>query len=137
MSHLDNYKNPEKRKEYQRLYKLKYMRDYYRKRRESGNLMPSMMPGYVDSIRRASIDKIGGPRCCECGCDEYSILEINHIVGGGRDERRKISLTQIYRKIIRHPDPLTEYNVLCRVCNALHYVRDIKGISGHTIRFDK
>ena len=37
---------------------------------------------YIARKRRA-MEMLGGCRCCNCGCDELSFLEINHINGGG------------------------------------------------------
>jgi hypothetical protein len=46
---------------------------------------------------------------------------------------KQIQNRQLYRQIVNDKVDLNEYNVLCRVCNALHYVQDILGIEGHTV----
>lgn len=79
------------------------------------------------------MDMLGGPKCANCGCDEKSILEINHINGGGNKELRDRDKTMLYRDIIKGRRDLSEFNILCRPCNMLHYVANILGIKGHKI----
>ncbi len=40
---------------------------------------------------------------------------------------------QLYRDIVNDKVDLSEYNVLCRIGNALHYVQEILGISRHQV----
>ena len=40
---------------------------------------------------------------------------------------------QLYRDIAKGRVELSEYNVLCRVCNALHYIQAILGVKGHQV----
>ena len=82
-------------------------------------------------VREKAMDLLGGRLCANCGCNEFSILEINHINGGGRKELklRKGSNRQLYHDIVNDRVNLNEYNVLCRVCNALHYVNEILALS--------
>ncbi len=84
-------------------------------------------------VRERAMEKLGGLRCAGCGCDKFSILEINHIKGGGRRELRTTQNRQLYRAIMNDKVELNQYNVLCRVCNALHYVQDILGVAGHKV----
>ena len=79
------------------------------------------------------MEQLGGKQCCNCGCDDFSILEINHINGGGRKALKIASNRQLYLNIVKDRVNLKEYNVLCRVCNALHYVQDILGVEGHKV----
>lgn len=60
--------------------------------------------------------------CAGCGCDDPSVLEINHMNGGGYDEYRGRT-TSFYRAIINGTRPLDDLNLLCKVCNALHTIR--------------
>lgn len=84
-------------------------------------------------VRERAIEKLGGKQCANCGCDEFSLLEINHINGGGRKEMKLKQNRQLYREIVNDKVNLNDYNVLCRVCNALHYVQEILGIKGHQV----
>jgi hypothetical protein len=84
-------------------------------------------------VRERAMEMLGGKRCCSCGCDDFAILEINHIKGGGRAALKTTQSRQLYRGIMNDKVELAEYNVLCRVCNALHYVRDVLGIIGHKV----
>ncbi len=75
---------------------------------------------YINRKRR-SFEMLGGAFCCECGCDELSFLEINHIGGGGAKEWKS-------RRAALHDDLLSGkrsvegLNVLCRVCNAIEFL---------------
>ena len=40
---------------------------------------------------------------------------------------------QPYRDIANGRAEVEEFNVLCRVCNALHYVKGILGVGGHEV----
>lgn len=84
-------------------------------------------------VRENAMERLGGKKCCNCGCDDFSILEINHINGGGRKELKGKQNRQLYRDIVNDKVNLDEYNVLCRICNALHYVAQILGIKGHQV----
>lgn len=85
------------------------------------------------NIRELAMEKLGGARCINCGCTEKSILEINHISGGGRIDFKKKSPNKHYRDIARGVADLKEYNVLCKICNIHHYVETILGIKGFTV----
>ena len=61
-------------------------------------------------IRHRAIDALGG-RCVVCGIDEYVVLEIDHILGGGGNERKQ-SRRAYLRQIIRG-ERHDEFQVLC------------------------
>ena len=75
---------------------------------------------YRDRKRRA-MEMLGGAVCADCGCDELTFLEINHIGGGGCVEIRQNGNTTVDRLLAgqRGPEGL---NVLCRVCNAVEFL---------------
>lgn len=82
-------------------------------------------------------DLLGGNFCAECGCDIFKALELNHINGGGGKERREnktlsVSFSKRLKYLKNNPQEIKNFNVLCRVCNAHHYLRDIKNIEGGT-----
>ncbi len=84
-------------------------------------------------VGEKAMDCLGGQICVNCGCDDFLLLEINHINGGRRTASKTRSNRQLYRNISAGRVNLEEYNVLCRVCNALHYVEEILGIKGHQV----
>ena len=83
------------------------------------------------------MNKIGGQKCVNCGCDIVEILEINHKDGGGRQEIIGKSNKEYLRDIIYDKVDTSKYDVRCRVCNALHYVEELKGIKGHKVIWEK
>ena len=113
------------------------MRRYRVKLRDRGVKYKWNSDGYVQRLRVKAIEIIGGPVCCECGCQEYRILEINHLMGGGNREFAKIPRATFYRSIIAGKRNPKEFNILCRVCNANHYVRDILGFKGFVVSWNK
>lgn len=118
-----------------------YMRDYmiaYRERRkQSSDYDPEeerrKWREQHRQVRERAMECLGGKRCVGCGCDEFALLEINHVNGGGRAAAKTRQNRQLYRDIINGKVKLSDYNILCRVCNALHYVRDILGVEGHKV----
>lgn len=108
-----------------------YLRKYMRKYREI-NGEPSKV-GYRHRLRARVVELLGGAKCVNCGCDEDAILEINHINGGGNQELKARDLTMMFRDILMGRRDVSEFNVLCRPCNTLHYIQDIIGIQGFKI----
>lgn len=87
-------------------------------------------------LKLSAMERLGGVFCANCGCDKVEILEINHKDGGGQrqtKERGHRGPQPIYREIIKMTNPTEKYNVLCRICNAHHFVETILGIIGHKI----
>lgn len=75
---------------------------------------------YWDRKRRA-MEMLGGAECAECGCDELTFLEINHVGGGGCVDHRENGNTMVDRLLARQRGP-EGLNVLCRVCNAVEFL---------------
>jgi hypothetical protein len=73
----------------------------------------------------AIISKSANPFCVSCGCDDMRLLEVNHKNGGGGKEMGKgianKSMT-FYRDITMLRRKTDDLEVLCRVCNAKHYL---------------
>ena len=129
---LSNYKDKEKRKKYHREYQRKYMALY---RKTHPNYKPNRSD-YQKRLREKTIEVLGGPKCVNCGCTINEILEINHIKGDGRKERKKYkNYHSFFRDIIKRRINIEEYNILCLVCNAKHYVEEKVGIKGYEIKF--
>ena len=121
----------EQRKEYMRKYARTYYLDHKDKINERARGSDKR---YRTKLRKTVMDILGGAICSNCGCDAFEALEINHINGGGRKEMKSHSnYTNYLREIRDGKVDITEYNVLCRVCHARHYLEDIIGITGHKI----
>lgn len=106
------YKDPNKQREYQRKW-TKNNRISQKK--------------YMRRIRKEVIEMLGG-KCINCGCNDYDALEINHINGGGNEEIRQIGKKSFIFAIHNGTRKTNDLEVTCRVCNALHYLIDIKGL---------
>ena len=114
-----------------------YMIRWRQRRKESDNYNPEeerrKWREQHQKVREKAIERLGGKICSNCGCNDFTILEINHINGGGRKALKIKQNRQLYRDIMNDKVDLSEYNVLCRVCNALHYVEEILGVKGHQV----
>ena len=65
----------------------------------------------------------GNPVCANCGCDDARFLEINHINGGGTKELHKGQKTNsFYLDIYSGRRKTDDLNLLCKICNALHFL---------------
>lgn len=109
-------KDPEKYKEIRRKARRNYtvrhperVREYNREKRKAVRLKALLAVGR------------GNLRCSNCACSEVSLLEINHLKGGGRHEFGKYK-EGFYRRIASGQRPVDDLNLLCKVCNALHAV---------------
>lgn len=122
------YKDKEKRRKYKR----EYMREYMKRRRRL-KYQADWERNYLRRLREKALEVLGGAVCRGCGCDVLAILEINHKSGGGGRERAGMAQAQFYRALINGKIDRKKYDVLCRICNALHYVRDILKIKGHKV----
>lgn len=133
----NRYRASEKGKLKHREHMRKYMTDWRKQRKESADYNPEeerrKWREQHRKVRERAMERLGGKQCSNCGCDDFSILEINHINGGGRIALKTTSNRQLYLDIVKDRVDLKEYNVLCRVCNALHYVQDILDIEGHKV----
>lgn len=69
-----------------------------------------------DRLRRQVIAGYGG-RCACCGNDYLPHLTLDHLNGGGAEERRALTGRGIYRRLRREGFP-PGYQVLCWNCNA-------------------
>jgi hypothetical protein len=67
-------------------------------------------------LRLKALDKLGNQ--CVC-CREASpqFLTIDHVKGGGREERKKCKTIALFKKILLKGADLTTYRVLCHNCN--------------------
>ncbi len=107
--------------------------------REYRKIHPEYNPNkrdYKKRLRERVIEILGGPICVNCGCNKKEILEINHIKGNGRQELKKYqNYHAFFRAIINQKVNKSDYDILCCVCNAKHYVENKLGIKGYKIEF--
>jgi predicted RNA-binding Zn-ribbon protein involved in translation (DUF1610 family) len=63
------------------------------------------------------------PKCENCGCDDVRLLEINHKDGGGNKELQNGKRTNVFMwDIYMGRRKTNDLNLLCRPCNALHFL---------------
>lgn len=73
-------------------------------------------PSRVKQLRERAITTLGA-KCVECGYDtDIRALQIDHKNGGGGEERRRLSMRDIYRRVLDYP---MDYQVLCANCNMI------------------
>ena len=60
---------------------------------------------------------------CEwCGCDALELLDINHINGDGKEDRKRYSSSDRFtRAIVSGERSSDDLNLLCKWCNLKHY----------------
>ena len=70
--------------------------------------------------RRSQIIQLYGGQCLGCGNPHYGFLEIDHILGGGRQHQKECGGNgQMYKAILAEGCRPDKYRVLCKVCNQL------------------
>ena len=77
---------------------------------------------YYRRKRREAINGLGGV-CEGCGCEEFAVLTVDHIHGGGCAHRRALNGNGnrangaiFYNAILREGLPRDKYRVLCWNC---------------------
>jgi hypothetical protein len=63
-----------------------------------------------------------GFECVHCGITDERILQIDHVFGGGSEERRNIGVRGIYIKILESNG--YGYQCLCANCNAIKRIEN-------------
>lgn len=101
-----------------------YMRAYMRSWRKGEKTKPvhsAIQTRYRRNLRKRVLSYLCGgkpPACARCGCSVEAILEVNHKNGDGKKERSERSHARIMSSILAE-HRLSEFNVLCRLCNAI------------------
>ena len=94
------------------LVRRKAYNEEYRKRPENIARVASLRRG----LRQKVIDMYGG-KCNCCGETQFEFLAIDHVNGGGRQERETLSSWQLVNKVYKlNGSP--EYQILCHNCNS-------------------
>ena len=112
--------NPEKSKRLQRERRAKNpekyraaSRRYYHKSPEKWRLYARKM---AKEIRLAVIIGYGG-KCVCCNESQQEFLALDHVNGGGTQQRKRTHVHTLYRFVIQNNFP-PEYRILCHNCNA-------------------
>lgn len=104
---------------------------YYRENRER------MRQNQANYWRRRSdaVYCILGNVCKKCGFSDRRALQIDHIDGGGKLERKKFSVGYMYIRILRMRHPEKKYQILCSNCNWIKRVEnnEVGGARGREI----
>jgi len=107
-----------------------YQREWVKRKRERTK---EIRRKYRQRLRKRVIDKLGG-KCVICECDEYKVLEINHINGGGRKEYKERfgnSQKRYHLAILNGKRRSDDLEIRCIVCNALHRAKDLNKAKGN------
>jgi 5-methylcytosine-specific restriction endonuclease McrA len=73
-------------------------------------------------MKQQVFEKLGGAKCVRCGCDDETILEVNHIDGDKSGDVERVygnasRTAWLYGDIISNRRTIKDLNVMCRVCN--------------------
>lgn len=125
--------NPEKRRETQQKYdarrpdrwaideeyrkrNLEACRRYHNKNKEK---ISARNAASWNNTRLCVLKKYGGSCAC-CGESHSEFLVIDHINGGGSQERKELSPKGVYNKLYKTEELLPGYRVLCHNCNSAY-----------------
>jgi hypothetical protein len=89
-----------------------------------------------DRVRKVVFNLLSNnnPKCENCGCGDTRLLEVNHKNGGGNKELQNGKNTNKFMwDIYMGRRKIDDLNLLCRVCNALHYLELKYGKTKYTI----
>jgi predicted HNH restriction endonuclease len=66
-----------------------------------------------------------GGKCVRCGIDDWRVLQIDHINGGGSQERKQVtSIDRYYRDMLLSPE---KYQALCANCHQIKRYEEKEG----------
>lgn len=70
------------------------------------------------------LNALGG-KCIRCGIDDWRVLQIDHINGGGNKERKQVtSIDRYYKDMLLTPE---KYQVLCANCHQIKRYEEKEG----------
>lgn len=105
---------------YKRLTKYKFEGKSVEKVNRDGISIKQQQENYRSRVRN-SVVSILGSECVLCGYDDKRALQIDHINGGGKKERREIPNTNKFYEIVINSFIAKEnkYQLLCANCNVI------------------
>jgi len=68
-----------------------------------------------------------GEKCALCPCSDPDVMVLDHVGGGGRQDRKKKSWAMVYREAIRESFP-PRFRLLCAGCNGENGIRRTMGL---------
>lgn len=71
-------------------------------------------------LRQTAIRIVSGktkPTCKCCKLSDQRFLTIDHVYGGGRQQRKNLNLHALYSKLANNKLSLKDYQILCMNCN--------------------
>ena len=122
------YKNPEDRKKWV-IKNRKHLREYKKSYYHKTNLKEKMKEYYYKNLeinrekrrknnfkRRLEILSFLGNKCSRCSNEDWRVLQVDHVNGGGSKERRSLgnSASSLKKKVHENP---SNYQLLCANCN--------------------
>lgn len=94
--------------------RLAYMKKYY-----YDGPGKTKHQAYHLSIKLAAFAAYGGAYCVQCGFDDHRALNLDHIAGGGTQDRREsLGSNTIYLRLKKDKYP-EGFQVLCANCNSI------------------
>lgn len=124
-------KEREYKKNYDAMYQKKskykdYQKNYHKKLRDKhGEELNKKSREYHKKLRLAIISAYtNGTMKCKCGYTDIRALTIDHINGGGRQERKRIGSNSVfYNYLIKNNFP-EGYQILCANCNTIKRIEN-------------
>mgnify|MGYP001606335901 CR=1 FL=1 len=125
---VDNreYKEIKASREYKRIHQLEYRKsdrykkwwiEYYKNNEEKRK---THCRDYMRTIRQGLLSLLGG-KCCKCGCEDWRVLQIDHINRKEIKERKNSNsyyqLGKEIRKSIEKGE--SKFQILCANCHSI------------------
>ncbi len=101
-------------------YRKTYLDEWYSLYRVGRREMTNQAKRSSDALLRSLVIELYGKKCVRCGYLDQRVLQLDHINGNGRQERKAI-YNHVYRNAYLEFD-LSKYQLLCANCNWLKFV---------------
>lgn len=104
--------------------------EYFRRYNESGRRKQLVNARYRQL--RDQVFAGYGNKCVKCGFDDKRALQLDHVHGDGREDRKQHKRATLLRRIIKAGFP-ARYQLLCANCNTIKMYenREFPGWSSH------
>lgn len=115
-------KSMEKRREYKHNYYLEHKEELLRRNKIWQQTHPEVMRSYAQKrqrkLRLGALEHYseGGVKCRCCGEEHLEFLAIDHVGGGGNQQRKEVGRLCLYQWLKNNGYP-DGYRVLCHNCN--------------------